>query len=218
MRHQKILNLLNEASDSRFVTRNWNIVNDQPNTIYDVGNKIIRNSEVLKSNLCDYNDAYILVNGDITIIGHVVTQVAFQNCATFIKYITNIDGTTINDAENLDLVVSMYSLIEYSLNYSDTNYSADSSWFYSKDEATNFDADIGNNDDFKFFNYKARLLADTIAQPAPNINGGILKNETSAVPLLYLSNFWGSLSMSLINCKVELKLKWIKYCVSCGWC
>ena len=138
MGHQKILNLLNEASDSRFVNRNC--VNDQSNTIYDVGNKIICNSEVLKFNLCNYNDAYILVNGDITIIKHVVTQVAFQNCATFIKHITSIDGTTIDDAENLDLVVSMYSLIEYSLNYSDTT---DSSWFYSKDEATNFDADMG---------------------------------------------------------------------------
>ena len=61
MEHQKILNLLNEGSNSRFVTRNWNIVNDQSNTNYDVGNKIIYNSEVLKSNPCDYNDAYNLV-------------------------------------------------------------------------------------------------------------------------------------------------------------
>ena len=69
MKHQKILNLLNEASDSKFVTRNWNIVNDQSNAIYSVGNKIIYSTEVLKSNLCHYDDANILVSGDISIIG-----------------------------------------------------------------------------------------------------------------------------------------------------
>ena len=57
----KILNLLNEASDSKFVTKKWNIVNDQSNAKYDVENEIIYNTEVLKSNLCDYNDAFILV-------------------------------------------------------------------------------------------------------------------------------------------------------------
>ena len=70
MEHQKILNLLNEASDSKFVTRKWNIVNDQSNANYDVGNEIIYNTEVLKSNFCNYNDAYILVRGNITIIGY----------------------------------------------------------------------------------------------------------------------------------------------------
>ena len=64
---QKILSLLNEASDSRFLIRKWNIVNDQSNGIYDVGNEIIHNTELLKSNLCDQQDAYILVRSDITI-------------------------------------------------------------------------------------------------------------------------------------------------------
>ena len=76
------------------------------------------NSEVLKSDLCDYSEASILVKYDITIIGHQVTQVAFKNCVLFINSITKIDGTTINDAENLDLVMPMYNLIEYSPNYS----------------------------------------------------------------------------------------------------
>ena len=61
MEHQKILNSLNEAGDSKFVTRKWNIISDQSNTNYDVGNRIIYDTEVLKSNLCDFNDAYILV-------------------------------------------------------------------------------------------------------------------------------------------------------------
>ena len=55
MEHQKILNLLNEANDSKFVKRKWNIVNDQSNANHGVGNEIIYNTEVLKSNLCDYN-------------------------------------------------------------------------------------------------------------------------------------------------------------------
>ena len=62
-----MLNLLNEANDSKFVTRKWNIVNDNLKVNYGVGNEIIYNTEVLKSNLCDYNDAYILVRGNITV-------------------------------------------------------------------------------------------------------------------------------------------------------
>ena len=74
MEHQKIWNLLNKSSDFKFVTRNQNIVNE-----------IIYNTEVLKSDLCDYNDAYFLVRDNITIIGHnLLTEVAFINCAPFI--------------------------------------------------------------------------------------------------------------------------------------
>ena len=58
MQHQKILNLLNEENDSQFVTRKWNIVNDNSRTNFDVGSEIICNKENLKSNLCDCNDAY----------------------------------------------------------------------------------------------------------------------------------------------------------------
>ena len=84
MEHQKILNLLNETSDSKFVTGKWNVGNDQSNANYDVGNKIIYNTEVLKSNLCDYNDAYILVRDIILIAGNIAARVAFKNCAPFI--------------------------------------------------------------------------------------------------------------------------------------
>ena len=106
MQHQKVLNLINETSDSKFVTRKWNNVNDQSNSNYYVRNKIIYNTEVLKSNLSDYNDAYILVSGDITIVRHnFTTKVAFTNCAPFTKSITKIDGTIIDDAEDLDLII-----------------------------------------------------------------------------------------------------------------
>ena len=114
----------------------------------------------------------------------------------------NIDAEI--DAEDLNLVMPMYNLIEYSSNYSETTRSL---WFYSKDEATNFNNDIENTDDFKSFEYKAKLLGNTVAQPAPNQAYRILKNVAIALPLTYLNNFWRSLEMPLINCKVELKLK-----------
>ena len=104
----------------------------------------------------------------------------------------------------------MYNLTEYSSNYSET---AGSLWSYSKDEATNFNKDIVNDNNFKSFKYKAKLLGNTAAQPSPNTANRILKNAKIVVPLKYLSNFWRSLDMLLINCKVELKLRWSKHCV-----
>ena len=107
MEHQKILNLLNEAIDSKFATRKWKFFNDNSRRNYDAESKIIYNTEILKSNLCGYIDAYILVRGIITIIGHQVTQIPFKNCASFTKCITKIDRTTTDDAADLDLVMSM---------------------------------------------------------------------------------------------------------------
>ena len=66
--HQKIINCLNESNDTKFMTRKWNIVNDQSHVNYDVDNETICNTEVLKSNLFDYSDVYILVKGDIVAI------------------------------------------------------------------------------------------------------------------------------------------------------
>ena len=120
MEHQKILNLLNETNNSKFVTRRWSIVNDNSRTNYDVGSEMIYNAEIFTSNICDYNNAYILVRGDITIIGHQVTQVVFKSCAPFTKCITKIVGATTDGAENLDLAIPMCNLIEYSSDYSET--------------------------------------------------------------------------------------------------
>ena len=110
---------MNEANDSKFVTIKSNIVNENSKANYGAGSEIIYDTEVLKSNLCDYINAYILVRGNITIIGHQVTQIAFKDCAPFNKSIAKIDGTTIDDAEDLDLVMPMYNLIECNSNYSE---------------------------------------------------------------------------------------------------
>ena len=123
---------------------------------------------------------------------------AFKNCVSFINCITKIDGTTIDDAEDLDLVMSMKNLIEYSSNFSETT---ESLWFYSKDEETKFNATIANNS-FKSFECKTKLLGNAEADGANEI----LKNATIGLSLKCVSNFWRSLQILLINSKIKLKL------------
>ena len=89
MEHQKILNLSNDANDSKFVTRKWNIVSDNSNSSSGATNNVTYNTEILKSNICDYNDAYILVTGDAIVVTAPAIQVAFKNCALFTKCIKN---------------------------------------------------------------------------------------------------------------------------------
>ena len=93
----------------------------------------------------------------------------------------------------------MYNLIEYSENYSDTSGSL---WNFKRDEITN-NADVTNDNNAPSFKYKANIIGNTDA------NGVSRKKENVkiAVPLKYLSNFWRSLEMSLINYKVEISLK-----------
>ena len=64
-------------------------------------------AEVLTFNFCDYNDADILVRGNVTAVAPSITEVAFKTCTLFTKCVSKIDGTTIDDAENLDLNVLM---------------------------------------------------------------------------------------------------------------
>ena len=150
------------------------------------------------------------MRGDITVTAALQIQLAFENCAPFTKCIIKFDGTTIDEAENLDLVMPVYNLIEYSSKYSQNTGIL---WFYSKNESTNFNNNIANRNNLKSFKYKATLLENTVAEPAPNAANGILRNAAITVLLKYLSNFWKLLEMPLINCKLELKLKWTKYSV-----
>ena len=103
------------------------------------------------------NDVYILARGDITVITAPAIQVAFKNCAPFTKCITEIDKATIDDAKNLDLVMPMYNLMEYSSNYSEIT---ESFCFYSKDEATDFINNMANTDNSKSFKYRVKLLGN----------------------------------------------------------
>ena len=131
-----------------------------------------------------------LVKGNIAI----ETWVACRNYAPFIKCITKVDGRTTDDTENLNLDMPMYNFLEYSSNYSDTTGSL---WFYFKDEANNYNNIIVNNNAFKSFKYKTKLIGSTSAA-----------NRILAVPLKYLNDFWRSLEMPSNKCKVELNLNW----------
>ena len=100
----------------------------------------------------------------------------------------------------------IYNLLKCSWNYSDKTGSL---WFCSKAKTTNFNNDVVNTNAFKLFKYKIKLLGNKVRQPAPNNN----TNDLIAAPLKNLSNFWRLLDIPLINCKVQLKLKWTKHFV-----
>ena len=111
METQKIANLLVDVDSefSKFATRKWHVINDQNNTNYGEGNKncttVTFETQIIKSNLCDYSDAYILVTGNITATGGDANdKVAFKNCAPFTKWITHIKDEHVDNADNLDWI------------------------------------------------------------------------------------------------------------------
>ena len=128
METQKIENLLGDADSEswKFATRKWYAISDQNNKDYGEVNEndttVKFETKIIKSNLCDYSDAYILVTGDITATGdNADTRVAFKNCAPFTKCITHINDEHIDNADNIGIIMPMYNLIEYSNNHSDTS-------------------------------------------------------------------------------------------------
>ena len=185
--------------------------NDENNTNYGAdkntgGNNpdtIKYNTRVLKPNLCDYVDAYILVDGTIRAEGaDANTGLSLKNCAPFIKCNLEINDEHVDTAENLDIIMPMYNLIEYSDNYQDSSATL---YQYKRDEPP---ANLINNltqVNSKYFNYKIKLLGNPVHA------GGIARrNVKVAVPLKHLSNFFRSLEMPLINCKIKLNLTWKK--------
>ena len=117
---------------SEFGTKNWVEINDESRGTYNVNSQIKLKTTVLKSSLCDYSDAYILVKGEITttVAGadetakHVDERdkgAAFKNCAPFTNCISEINNIQVDNAKDIDIVVPMYNLIEYSDNYAKTS-------------------------------------------------------------------------------------------------
>ena len=202
MENQKIINLLNkdDIDSKHFATKKWYIINDENNTNYGVNKNtgadnpdtINYDARVLKSNLCDYAEAYILIDGTIRGTGgNNNSRLALKNCAPFTKCNLEINDEHVDTAENLDIVMPTYNLIEYSDNYQDSSATL---YQYKRDEPPKDDAvaDLtANNSDS--FNYKIKLLGDR------NVVGGIVRlNVKVVVPLKYLSNFFRSLEMPLI--------------------
>ena len=168
---------------------------------------------MLKSSLHDYNDAYILVKGTISVnntaaqgaaVNNNNKKVIFKNCAPFTNCISEINNTEIDNAK--DIVMPMSNLIEYSDNYANTTGSL---WQYCKDiPARNANDEIivfDVNNVTDSFNFKAKTTGRT------GNNG--TKDVEIIIPLKYLSNFWRNLEMPLINCEVNLILTWSSTCV-----
>ena len=190
--------------------KKWYIIDSESNGNYSKDEEIKFLTRSIESNLCDYSDAYILVTGNITVTriiaaaagGNVqrkqplnaATQVVFEDLAPFEDCRREINDTFVDYVNFLIITMPMYNLIEHNDNYSDTS---ESFWDFKRDAIDN------NSPSFK---YKADLIGNTEAN-------GTKKGVEIAVPLKYLSNLWRSLEVPLINCKIELSLKWIENCV-----
>ena len=185
---------------------------------------------MLRSNLCDYSDAYISVKGTFTVTAPGVNNnannirdkrnrpVILKNNAPFVSSITRINGELNEDVDDLDIVMSMYNLLEYSKNYRKTIGSLYNYYRYelsdNADDNNFYNIKVVNSNTFK---YKNKIIGNTY-----NVNAGaqgydVNKNGTQevelAIPLKYLDNFWRALNIPLISCEVSLELKWDKNCV-----
>ena len=156
MEYQKITNLLDNASSqpSRCRTRNWIEINDELRGTY-TGNGIKFKTIMLRSRLCDFSDAYIFVKGNITITGAGDNNTArrqderdkgviFKNCTPFVKCISRINNTEIDNAKDIDIVMPMYNLTEHNDIYSKTSGSF---WQYYKDDPND---NLENSESFKY--------------------------------------------------------------------
>ena len=192
-------------------------------------NKLIRfKTPMLRSNLCDYSDAYILVKGTIRVNG-IVNGVKNEilrrnrlliltNNAPFVSCMTKINNEFIEDADDFDIVMPMYNLLEYSKNYRKT---IGSLYNYYRDELSddnnpnNFpNTNVVNSNTFK---YKNKITGNTynVADGAAGHNANRVRKQDVelAIPLKYLGNFWRALNIPLISFEVFLKLKLKKNCV-----
>ena len=195
MEYQKIANLIDDASNQPSKTKKWVEINDESRGIYNLNSQIKFKTTMLKSSLCDYSDAYILVKGTITVNNTVAAdaganntnkKVVLKNCAPFTNCISEINNTQVENAKDIDIVIPMYNLIEYRDNYSKTSGSL---WQYCKDipavDNTNAIVNFAENNLTDSFNFKVKMTSQT--------EDGGTKNVQIMVPLKYLNNFWGTL-------------------------
>ena len=159
---------------------------------------------MLRSDLYDYSDAYIVVKGTITVTGtnndnKRNKKLLFKNNAPFGSCISKINNTIIDNAEDLDIAMPLYNLLKYSDNYSTTSASL---WNYYRDEINDNENENDANQNMvnnnktrtsKSLKYKTKIIGST-----PN-NGNRLNAEV-IVPLRFLCSFWRSFDLPLINC------------------
>ena len=174
MEYQKITNLLGTTLDEvpRFITKKWVEVYDQSGSAedrYKPSKQVRFQTSVLRSDLRDFSDAYIVAKGTITLTktderGFIDIRnrfLAFKNNVPFINYILKINDVLIDNAEDLVVVMPMYNLVEYSKNYRKTTGSL---WNYYKDESNDFPADNYNANlltNVESFKYKSTITGKT---------------------------------------------------------
>ena len=217
MKYQKITNLLGTTLDEvpRFITKKWVDVHDQSGSADDryKPNKQNRfKTSMLRSDLCDFGDAYIVVKGMTTDTrpGRIMydKKLALKNNALLTSCIFKTNNILIDNAEDLDIVMLMYNLLEYSKSYRKTTGSF---WNYYRDKPNSGICGENNNvnysiKDSKSFDYKTSITG--------KLEGNNTEKEVEiVVPLKYLSNFWRTLNMPLINCEINLILTWSENCV-----
>ena len=232
MEYQKIANLLDSVSNqsSKFRTRNWVEINDESQGTHNANSDIKFKTSKIRSNLNDYSDASIYVKAIIAVpntaaaaaapVNNTNKKVIFKDCASFTNCISKINNKDIviykdivDNAKYIDIVTPMYNLIEHSDNYSKTSGRL---WQYCKeipaldndDNITDFNGTNATDS----FNFKTKITDQTAAN---NSNGNIAGrvDVKIMVPLKYLSNFWRTLKMPLINCEIELILDWSENCI-----
>ena len=207
MEFQEIVNLLGITPDDkglpRFVTKKWIELYDQTGGSYNVNKEIRIKTPMLRSDLCDFRDVYIVVKGTITTEqntninndGHNKPFV-FKNNAPFISCILKINSVLIDNAEDLDFVMPMYNLIEYKKNYRKTTGSL---WNYYRDEPDNDEIR-----DSKSFKYRTSITGNT-HNDSDTITGAEI-----VITLKHMSDCRKSFKIPLINCEVSLTLIWSK--------
>ena len=219
MEFNKINNLLGPAHDQlpRFITKKWIEVQSQSGSTYNTSKPIRFKTSMLRSDLCDCSDAYVWVKGKITVTNpndnaNFNNELTLKNIAPFISCISKINGESVENAEDLDIVMPMYNLLEYSKNYEETSGSL---FNYYRDEPSKLIIGDGNNAinisirNSKSFDYKTEITGSLDI-------GEDEKDVTIAIPLKYLGNLWRSLDIPLINCEITLILSWYKECLLVG--
>ena len=219
MEFNKINNLLGETNDKmpKFVTRKWVEAQHQSGDTYDMSRQIRFKTSMLRSDLCDYSDAYVWVKGKIIVTDpnniNFDKRLTLQNNAPFISCISKINGELVENAEDLDIVMPIFNLLEYSKNYQNTTGSL---FNYYRDEPNEAALGAGNNAviisirNSKSSDHKTKIIGSLAA-------GSLEKDDIKiAIPLKYLGNFWRNLDIPLINSEITLNLSWYEQCVLVG--
>ena len=194
----------------RFITKKWTEVYDQSERNYSPNKEIRIRASMLRSDLCNYSNVHIIVKGDITVLNPNNAKrnkaVALKNNAPFINCISKINGIKIDNAQDLDVVMPMYNLLEYSKYYKKATGSL---WNYCRDQPSNPLSTKSTS-----FKHKTSITGNTynVGVRGQSYDGNkVAENETEIViPLKYLNNFWRSLKIPLIICEAEIILTWSK--------